>query len=373
MTVSVRAKIIIVSGLTLVSIIIFGSLYMLQAPNKIIGEGLSKTNYTASIENCTRDTWTPAVLRSTEVINCQADITEEYLKNGKAEYALYALSEIAKEHPEFWLPCHDLLHKAGQGAVTSVESGVSLLKQVVLGACQAGAVHGILDGIALYNPSLQDFENISRVCADYRTEEKYVDGDRLSYYCADGMGHAAWSSERDLKGAVAKCEIIQDEWSTTLCAEGIMMQIFAPANDTASMDIDSSDKIIPDMCKTWPAGKESASYLGCNRGAAYVYTRAAWDTEASVLNRRDSADSELIESYSIESANLLKEAVDLCKTKHEGKGRESCLEGVSWQIPDIVVHNSRVLVDVCSLLENYEKTCLEMHVNRYTDQDGYSS
>ena len=370
---SIRAKIIIVTGLSLVLATIFSFFYLSQSSSQVSSAELTKANYIESIEQCTMGKWNPSVLRSVEVIDCQADVTETYFNNNKAEDALYALAEISKEHPDFWIPCHDLLHKAGQGAVTSVESGISLLRQVVLGSCQAGAVHGILDGIALYNPNLQDFENISKVCADYSTGDQYVDGGRLSSYCADGMGHAAWSSKKELKDAVAKCEVIENEWSIALCAEGIMMQIFAPANDVPYMDINKSAEIAPDMCKTWPAGTESASYIGCNKGAAYVYTRAAWDAEAFILNRKDSVDSKVLESYSLESANLLKEAIDTCKTKHEGSGRGFCLEGVSWQIPDIVVHNSNVLADVCSLLEEHEKTCLEMHLNRYTDQDGYDS
>jgi len=346
-------------------------LYLTTKKENLNVSEMSKTNFIKSLTNCSNDIWSITVITSPDVVKCQTDITVAYLKNNKADEALNGLADLASQHPEFWMPCHDMLHKAGGDSVYDAEEGSLLLQQIHLGACQAGAVHGILDGIALHNPTLQDFEKLGDICMNYKTNPNAIDGDRLFNYCADGLGHAAWSASKELNKAVAYCEVVKDKWSQILCAEGIMMQIFEPANDVATYSKEESITIIPEMCANWPSGTSSSTYLGCNRGAAYVYTRDAWKADATISGGDVPASLDEVLTYTKKAQDSLNNAIILCKKSHSGIGRDYCLEGVSWQIPDLVVKDFNSLKEVCAQLEQYENTCLTMHKDRYANQDGY--
>lgn len=369
-----KSKLKLISIFSLI-ILITGTVFLVYSINNKnenlkISE-MSQDNFVVSLANCSSNTWTAPVIVSPEVLKCQTDLTTAYLKNNKVNEALNGLSLLANQNPDFWIPCHDMLHKAGGNSVESIESGVNILMQINIGACQAGAVHGILDGVALHNPTLLDFEKLSDVCIRYKTDTNAIDGDRLFNYCADGLGHAAWSASKNLNKAVAYCEVLKDPWMKVLCAEGIMMQIFEPANDVPAYPKEESGEVIPEMCSNWPAGTGSKTYLGCNRGAAYVYTRDAWKIDSSVVSNKNYIEIEELQNYTKKAQDSLISAISLCKTSHKGTGRDYCLEGVSWQIPDLIVNDANSLKEVCGQLEKHETTCLTMHANRYDEQDGY--
>lgn len=346
-------------------------IYVTQYTQNIQGTAVvSETQFVQEISNCNQNRWDFETLKNKDVFTCQDQVLRKYVAAGNMDELDRGLNKLSKNNPTFWLPCHDLLHETGESQVTTLEDGLHILKAINQATCQGGLVHGVLDGVARLELNTEDFKKISSTCDLYSNHHDAREAGRLVNYCADGVGHAAWSSDKNLEKAVEYCDNMADEWQSGICAEGVIMQMFEPANDVPSYTLEYGYDNLHNICETWPSFKENKPSLnGCHKGAAYVYTRPVRKIDLELNNK----NPDLSKPLTLEEKQQLYDSLVFAKNqcdKHRGEKEVSlCYEGISWQIPVMFFLTGDYVDKYCSLLKEHAETCKTVNSTRWEEQD----
>jgi hypothetical protein len=331
---------------------------------------VSDTQFVSELTKCSNNRWDFNTLKNSDVFACQDNVLRKYVNSGNMADLDIGLNKISKNNPTFWLPCHDLLHKAGESQVTNLDKGIMLLGNISQATCQGGLVHGVLDGIAGLRLDKNDFEKISRACNNYNKHSDSREAGRLVNYCADGAGHAAWSTGKNLEQAVSYCDTMIDRWQSSICAEGIIMQMFEPANDVATYTLDYGYANLYKICSTWPSElADKPSLAGCHKGAAYVYTRLSRKLDLELNNKNPDLSKPLADSEKQDLYDSLMFAKNQCDKHTTSEGVSLCYEGISWQIPVMFFLAEDHLNKYCDLLNEHAQTCKTVNATRWSEQD----
>lgn len=348
-----------------------GTIYAVNYTNSVepsasVGDSL----FVSEMKTCNQDRWDFFTLKLDEVFQCQDKVLQKYVAGGKLSELDSGLDKLSQQHPTFWLPCHDLLHKTGESQVSSIKNGVDLLSKINRATCQGGLVHGVLDGLARLTPTEAQFVEIGATCDAYSKLQDSREAGRLTYYCADGMGHAAWSSGKNLEQAVRRCDSMVNDWQSSTCAEGVLMQMFEPANDEASYSLEYAYENLANICDSWPTdNRVSPSLTGCHKGAAYVYTRAARKIDLELNNKNPDLSQELSEVDKKKLYDSLVFAKNQCDKHTDADNISLCYEGISWQIPTMFFLTGEYVDMFCSQLGEHDETCATVNSTRWTEQD----
>jgi hypothetical protein len=325
----------------------------------------SSAQIVAEITKCTGDQWDNYRLNSETVVEC---VTEQVLRpqvaKGNITNLNLALEDVVSAHREFWLPCHNIMHRAADDAAKTPSGILTLIEMIDLPSCQGGLVHGLIDAFARVSPTQQDFQSLGDTCSKFndlsqaQTDRQRMEDFHLLYaYCTDGAGHAAWEHAHDLSSAVDACNALNEPTGQAACAEGVLMQIYEPANGAAEKSVEQGFTDIPELCANWPdKTDEKATLIGCNTGAAYVYTRPAWRIAWQINSSPDASQGgESQEELLAKAEQHIKRAIDMCVKYHTS----DCLRSLANQVPDVLYGNQATIDDICaSTLENKEM-CLQ--------------
>jgi len=337
---------------------------------KSLTASASREQISAEISNCTGDQWTNFRIYNDTVVECITyKVLRPQVQNGNITNLNLALEDVVIAHREFWLPCHNFMHKAADSAADTPSGILAIIKKIDLPACQGGLVHGLIDAFARVSPTIEDFRSLADTCTMFneRAEaqskpQSAEDFRRLYAYCTDGAGHAAWEHAHDLNSAVDACNAINEPTGQALCAEGVLMQIYEPANGEAEKSVDQGFLEIPDLCANWPdKSAGSPTLIGCNTGAAYVYSRPAWHTASLLISNAENNNSTITSESLLEKAEgQIMKAIDMCSKYHTN----DCLRSLANQVPDILYTNQSTINSICAAIKADEDMCLQAKESR---------
>lgn len=319
------------------------------APAPIEGKR-SVAEWQQAFVDCANGVMTERVLAMPESEKCIFEVMVAASDSGQLVEMQEALSAQILLTPPLFGACHNAGHKAGQHAFATSGDIRKLLLQNTSTTCQYGIGHGLLDGFAASSPTDDQFQTAADACVDILDE-----GNHAAFaFCTDGLGHAAWESTKDVKGAVDRCAMISEGEGRAACAEGVIMQIYEPAGFLPSEDIAEAPEQLPDMCRDWPTTDADLRY-GCNSGAGYIYTRPAW--KLAVAWQTQNGKVPLAASEAVKMIEHMEWAANMCR-KHEGKDdRSSCLRSMSQQTPHVVYLDKKLTQQICAMQGEWASRC----------------
>jgi len=309
----------------------------------------------AELVACSAGDMSEGRLIEDDVQDCYYRVMTAAVRAGQMMDVQQALAEQIEATPGIYAACHSVGHRVGKEAFAEYGDIAELIRLNDTTTCQYAFGHGILDGFAFSDPSDDEFRAAAEACIGMRLLG--VEGNKVYKLCSDGLGHAAWSSTRDLWGAVARCRMLDDQLARATCGEGIMMQLYEPAGDEPSRDIDQAWFEVPQLCISWPDTGETRE--GCYSGSGYVYTRPAWVLH---YQRNVSPGGVLDADQRTRMRELMLEAVRLCGEHPDPAGVSVCLRSVSQQVPPSVYDDEALTDAVCSALTGYEAACREFRI-----------
>lgn len=263
------------------------------------------------------------------------------------------LSLSIDRNPNIYMACHTPGHKAGQYAFDKSRDIAELILQNKEDSCQYAFGHGILDGFALSKPDDAEFKRAAQACESIdMTGRSPEETGVVLGLCADGLGHAAWTSTNDPVGAALRCGFLTKEENQKFCGEGVIMQIYEPAGTAPSGDVSKAASELPNFCANWPGN--DATSKGCHSGAGYVYTRPAWALYYTVST---GSSSRLTGENREKMRKLLLVAADSCKRHDSATGVSACLESMAQQTPPVVFLDDTLVDEVCPAYQEWEDKC----------------
>lgn len=271
---------------------------------------------------------------------CVTSLVWSAIESGQVHPMMEGLAAADASTPGFHVVCHGAGHRAGQRAFEQDGDVGSLLRKFDSTACAYALGHGVLDGFALSAPSDQEFVDAVRACEGFAQARG-----EIFTACADGMGHASWTSTDSFPAAFERCLDFSVATAQSLCAEGVIMQVYEPVAVEASRPIDFAGVELPLECAN-PSLPESLA-LGCHAGAGYVYSRPWW-----VLEGRASAAASGLAASPPPAAAFVEEATRIAAlcANHTGQSSSSCTRGALAQIPPTVRASPALLAEVCGHL-----------------------
>lgn len=302
------------------------------------------TEYGEMLLGCSKGVYTLEILRSDEVQTCMLNTMKEAGDARQAKDLDMAIGYVIRRQPTFFDVCHDLGHAAGRYAYTKHQDIADLVAGIGT-SCQYALGHGVLDGFADTKPDETAYRQAVAACESI--------GDPLTVgYCADGLGHVAWSSTEDLAGAARRCAYLGKEGLEQACAEGILMQIYEPAGFEPWRDIADAPAEIPAMCANWPQADRAANLAGCHSGAGYIFSRnlaknsAAWEIRGEMTER---LYADVLES--------IRYALNGCALMNDKVAVDMCHQSLSQQYPKVVHYDERLEDAACEPLGRWAERC----------------
>jgi hypothetical protein len=263
------------------------------------------------------------------------------------------LALATSENPGLGTICHTPGHQAGQYAYAKTKDISSLILGNRSAVCFYAIGHGVLDGFAADGPDDDAFRAASRACESIDMSGRSPeDTAQVLGLCADGIGHASWSSTKDPVAAALRCGFLTVEINQSACGEGVIMQIYEPAGSEPSGDVSRAAAELPSFCANWPGN--TTTRLGCYSGAGYIYSRPAW---AFSHNRASS----LTEAFTGEERRQLRDlvlgAVDNCRAHPDQEGVSRCLWSLAQQTPPAVYLDRSLVDEVCAQYGEWAEKC----------------
>jgi hypothetical protein len=316
------------------------------APTRSVAE------WRSALIACSNGDMSEGRLIEQDVQDCYYRVMSLAVRAGQIMDIQAALAEQIDETPGIYAACHSVGHRVGKEAFDKYRDIAELIRMNDTTTCQYAFGHGILDGFAFSKPSDEEFLEAAEACVAVKGAGE--EGVKVHRLCADGLGHAAWTSTEDLWDAVARCRMLEDSRARAICGEGIMMQIYEPAGSKPARDIDRAPLEVPQLCLSWPDLGETRE--GCYSGSGYVYTRPAW-----VLHyQRNSSPGGVLTPEQRESMrNLLQGAAALCAKHPDPTGVSVCLSSIAQQVPPSVYDDPPLTDEVCGALGEHETRCRE--------------
>lgn len=340
-----------VAALAVLSLLVGAAVVLVRPDAAVPVEGKrSVAEWQQAFVDCANGVMTERVLAMPESEKCILDVMISASDAGQLVEVQDALSAQILLTPPLFGACHNAGHKAGQHVFATRGDIRKLLLENTSTTCQYSIGHGLLDGFAASSPTDEEFQQAADACV-----QLLESGNHATFaFCADGLGHAAWESTKELEGAVGRCAMVSDGEGRSACAEGVIMQIYEPAGFLPSEDIAEAPEQLPSMCRDWPTDDAELHY-GCNSGAGYIYTRPAW--KLAVAWQTQNGQIALGPAEAQQMVEHMEWAADMCR-KHSGKeAKSSCLRSMSQQTPHVVYLDEELTKRVCGLQGEWASRC----------------
>lgn len=206
--------------------------------------------------------------------SCLSQVLVELVAVADVSQAMSAFEEFTASIDDGPFVCHQAAHAAGAAAFNRAPDQLRETLHAAGTGCMSGFIHGVLETYAASNPGNEALVRASLAC---NWPEQ---GGELGE-CYDGIGHAAWTSNQNLPGAVQVCAALEQGWHRRVCEVGIVMQIYQPAYIAASYQLSESRSELVDMCALWPeipTVDGTHPKHGCWEGVAYMISTVVTDT-----------------------------------------------------------------------------------------------
>lgn len=313
-------------------------------PEPVLVAGTSSESWEVELSACMAPGPALAVSDS-EAKECALGVMRRAVDGNQVAQILTATTRVLDRLPNFLPVCHYAGHQAGQYAFSKYNDPGFLLRLADSTACAYALGHGILDGFALESPSIEEFAEVIDVCESFQASR----GD-LFTACADGAGHAAWTSTQDFSRAFGRCDSFSSAGARSLCAEGVVMQVYEPAGLEASRPVGQAPLDLPRVCASETTSQEAS--LGCASGAGYVYSRPWWALDARLSS--GALQSDFVDSS--EFGTIAREVARYC-SEHPGPLAAACARGAVSQLPPSARSSALLTNEVCAPLLELAPYC----------------
>ena len=302
---------------------------------------------------CHSDREDVAALRTEATKLCILDTMKDSVDAGMLLEMQDGLGLAIAESPGISTVCHTPGHQAGRYAFEKAGEVTSLILENRSAICFYAVGHGVLDGFADAKPDDRAFRAAAKACeAIDMSGRSKEDTAQVLGLCADGIGHASWSSTRDPVAAALRCGFLSVEINQSACGEGVIMQIYEPAGSAPTGDVSQAAAELPSFCENWPGN--ATTRLGCYSGAGYIYSRPAW---AFAHNRAVSLTEPFAGPEREELKTLVLGAVEDCRAHPSAEGVSRCLWSLAQQTPPAVYLDRVLLDEVCSQYGEWAEKC----------------
>lgn len=271
-----------------------------------------------------------------------------------------AIGAILKTYPNLTFFCHEAGHKAGAAAF---EAGVPLEVSIpaVGDYCVHGAVHGLLDGFAFSEPSLDDFDRIADICQNLPNSAQGG--------CTDGMGHASWDAYEDFSLTTAACATIEDLTLRYACDEGVLMRRYeriGGVKGTRTEDYKEFTARLREDCSTWAEVSQRTKEpggpgAGCWSAVQYML----W--EPIVYFARSYPDERW---RGVDNLGELFEEMRSTCASFGPSGESLCRARDGYHVAAITNYVEGEFSEVCALLKDRVATCVAKAEELYKSNSG---
>jgi hypothetical protein len=278
----------------------------------------------------------------------EARVPELSVKIGIIE-TFRAVGAILKTYPQLTFFCHEAGHRAGMAAV---KAGVSLEVSIpaVGDYCVHGAVHGLLDGFALTDPSLEDFDRIANIC---QSLQGAAPGG-----CTDGMGHAAWDAYEDFAMTTKACGTIEDLELRYSCDEGVLMRRYERVGGmkgTSTAEYKEFAALLRQDCKDWESvspriEEPGGPGAGCWAGSQYML----WEPLVFLSRSYPEERWRGVENFT----ELIDEMLATCAS-FGPTGEELCRLRDGYHVATVTDYRSEEFGPLCAMLRDRIEACVE--------------
>lgn len=259
-----------------------------------------------------------------------------------------AVRAMLKTHPQLTFFCHEAGHKAGAAVVAA---GVPLEVSIpaVGDVCVHGAVHGLLDGFSLSDPTLEDFARIAGICQSLQGPAQGG--------CTDGMGHAAWDAYGDFAITTKACGTITALDLRYSCDEGVLMRRYERVGGirgTSTADYKEYSAILRQDCKDWEAvslrtEEPGGPGAGCWSAVQYML----WEPVVFLARAYPEERWRGVENF----AEIIDEVLATCAS-FGPTGEALCRQRDGYHVASVADYRSEEFEELCTMLRNRIDECL---------------
>ncbi len=284
--------------------------------------------------------------------DCMADVMVSFYEQGHNAELWEAIRQQEFEAPYFYFPCHHTLHRVGERAYARYKDMVKLILDNNSDVCGTAFIMGGLDAFGAEKPTIEEFTAVARACESMHGEGYAT---RLRGMCEHSTGHVAWKSTLDVRQAAERCAKLASEAGQLACGDGVVMQVYQPANGEATIPLEEAYEGLEKFCSDWPEiGK---TRLGCYGGAGYIYARQlyAYDLEVRAETEKEGVLSPEHRAGLLEHAMFV---VNKCRSHSWEPGVDKCLRRAAWAIPGSVFWDTSLIEEICANYGPYKDNCL---------------
>jgi hypothetical protein len=283
---------------------------------------------------------------------CMVEVMYEFYRRGFNDELWEALRLQSQAVPDFYFACHDVLHRVGERALAEFKDMADLILSNNSDVCGTAFIMGGIDSFGAQSPTMEEFTRVARAC-----EAMHGAGyaSRLRGMCEHSLGHAAWKSTEKVADAATRCGVLLSPSGQINCGDGVIMQIYQPANGVAARPLEEARVEMEELCSNWPdIGK---TRHGCYAGAGYIYSRQLFSYAAVVRGEASGAET-LTAGQRTKLRDLAFEVVDLCKAHSWAEGVDACLERASQDIPEPVYWDTSLTDELCAQFGVHKDRCI---------------
>lgn len=345
-----RAKYVLAGTSILVAAVMAaGAAFVFGFGNDAPGTTVNGTfSPTAALESCIGTNPSEELLVSKDVESCVETIMKSAVDAGMIAEIQEVLAAQIEKTPVLYQACHTAGHRVGQYAYSKTKDAGKLLRDSPTVACEYGYGHGVIDGLADQNPTPEEFASAIQACNDYL--EGVLQPQIVGGYCSDGTGHAAWWSTRDLVKAMEICRQHRLTDGKSSCVGGVVMEMYEPVGFLHVYEperaIAEGPTHLPEMCAEIENMGDQALSMGCSRGAAYVFTRPAFQVWSRVLS--DTISDADRQAAIAETVTAWQDGVRHCDKVTDPA---QCVDAALGQMPPSIADGSAAQMRACSILQ----------------------
>jgi len=283
---------------------------------------------------------------------CMVEVMYEFYRRGFNDELWEALRLQSQEVPDFYYACHDVLHRVGERALAEFKDMAALILANNSDVCGTAFIMGGVDAFGAQEPTAEEFLRVAQAC-EAMSGPGFAS--RLRGMCEHSLGHAAWKSTLEIPEAAARCGLLATPSGQVNCGDGVIMQIYQPANGEATRLLEQARDEMEGVCTEWP--DVGSTRLGCYAGAGYIYSRPLFSYD-SVVRGTSSGTRTLTPEQRSRLKELAFDVVSLCKAHTWEDGVDACLERASQDIPGSIYWDAGLTEELCAQFGRHEDRCV---------------
>lgn len=316
------------------------------------GDEATSTSIREAILVCDPDLSREHPIVSEQEQACMVEVMYEFYRRGFNDELWEALRLQSQDVPDFYYACHDILHRVGERALDEFKDMADLILKNNSDVCGTAFVMGGVDAFGAQKPTKDEFRRVAEAC-EAMSGPGFAS--RLRGMCEHSLGHAAWKSTNVIAQAAERCGLLVTPSGQINCGDGVIMQIYQPANGVPTRPVEQARLEMEDLCESWP--DIGSTRHGCYAGAGYIYSRPLFSYDSIVRGAAEGTET-LTAEQRAKLKELSFDVVRLCKAHTWAEGVDACLERASQDIPASIYWDHELTDELCAQFGRHEDRCV---------------